>query len=209
MSWEVEYTDEFEAWWSGLDAGEQVSVAAVVEVLAEMGPALQFPYSSDVRGSRHGPMRELRIQHCGRPYRILYAAGTREWFRSPTVSTTGTSLFSGERTKEMPKRFRELLDRLSQEQRARIADRRDRILQDISLKQLRRALRLTQRELAGTLRVNQAAISKMESQYDMYISTLRRFLEGMGARLKIVAEFPDGEIVISQFHQKGRGTGSA
>ena len=105
----------------------------------------------------------------------------------------------------MPKRFRDLVDRLPKEQRDRIATRRDQILREISLKQLRRALRLTQQELAGTLRVNQAAISKMESQYDMYISTLRRFLEGMGARLKITAEFPDGEIIISQFHEKGRG----
>jgi len=71
--WEVEYTDEFEEWWNGLDAEEQVSVAAVVEVLAELGPALQFPYSSDVKSSRHGNMRELRVQHRGRPYRVLYA----------------------------------------------------------------------------------------------------------------------------------------
>jgi DNA-binding XRE family transcriptional regulator len=105
----------------------------------------------------------------------------------------------------MRKRFRDLLEQLPEGQRERIATRRDEILREISLKQLRRALRLTQRELAGTLRVNQAAISKMEGQYDMYISTLRRFLEGMGARLKIIAEFPDGEITISQFHQKNRG----
>ena len=109
----------------------------------------------------------------------------------------------------MPKRFADLLDRLPREQRKRIATRRDDILREISLKQLRRALRLTQQELAGTLRVNQAAISKMESQYDMYISTLRRVLGAMGARLKIIAEFPDGEIVISQFHQKNRGKARA
>jgi len=41
----------------------------------------------------------------------------------------------------------------------------------------------------------------MESQSDMYVSTLRRFLEAMGAQLKIVAEFPDGEVVINQFKQ--------
>ncbi len=109
----------------------------------------------------------------------------------------------------MPKRFADLVDRLPKEQRDRAAIRRDEILREISLKQLRRALRLTQEELAGTLRVNQAAISKMESQYDMYISTLRRVLEAMGARLKIIAEFPDGEIVISQFHHKVRGKARA
>ena len=109
----------------------------------------------------------------------------------------------------MPKRFRDLLDQLPKEQRDRIASRRDQMLREISLKQLRKALRLTQRELAGTLRVNQAAISKMESQYDMYISTLRRVLEAMGASLKIIAEFPDGQIVINQFHQKDRGKARA
>ena len=109
----------------------------------------------------------------------------------------------------MPKRFADLLDGLPKDQRDRVATRRDEILREISLKQLRRALRLTQEELAGTLRVNQAAISKMESQYDMYISTLRRVLEAMGARLKIIAEFPDGEIVISQFQQKSRGKARA
>jgi hypothetical protein len=77
MSWEVEYTDEFELWWLSLDAEEQVSVAAVVEVLAELGPSLPSPYSSDVRSSRHGNMRELRIQHRGRPYRVLYAFDPR------------------------------------------------------------------------------------------------------------------------------------
>lgn len=77
MSWEVEYTDEFEAWWTGLDAEEQVSVEAVVEVLAEMGPSLPFPYSSDVKSSRHGNMRELRVQHRGHPHRVLYAFDPR------------------------------------------------------------------------------------------------------------------------------------
>ena len=65
MSWGVEFTDEFEAWWSGLDEEEQVSVAAVVSALEARGPFLPFPYSSGIKGSRHGHMRELRIQHGG------------------------------------------------------------------------------------------------------------------------------------------------
>jgi predicted transcriptional regulator len=109
----------------------------------------------------------------------------------------------------MAKRFRDLLDGLPKEQRDRVGARRDQILRDISLKQLRRALRLTQGEIAGTLRVNQAAISKMESQSDMQISTLRRILEAMGARLKIIAEFPDGEVIISQSQEKHRDKAGA
>lgn len=77
MAWEVEYTDEFEAWWDGLDENEQESVTAFVMLLERMGPHLPFPHSSGVGGSRHGHMRELRIQHRGRPYRVLYAFDPR------------------------------------------------------------------------------------------------------------------------------------
>lgn len=73
MSWEVEYTDEFEDWWSGLSEDEQISVAASVQLLEVRGPQLGFPHSSGINGSRHGHMRELRTQHDGRPFRTLYA----------------------------------------------------------------------------------------------------------------------------------------
>jgi hypothetical protein len=77
MPFEVEYTDEFEAWWDALSEQEQDDVAATVELLADMGPALPFPYSSGIEGSKHSHMRELRIQHAGKPYRVLYAFDPR------------------------------------------------------------------------------------------------------------------------------------
>lgn len=77
MSWEVEYTDEFEQWWEELDADEQESVTASVGLLEEMGVHLPFPHSSGVNGSKHSKMRELRVQHKGDPYRILYAFDPR------------------------------------------------------------------------------------------------------------------------------------
>lgn len=74
MVWDVEYTDEFEAWWiDKLDNAERESVAAYVALLEESGPALAHPYSSAIRGLRYSHLRELRIQHKGRPYRVLYA----------------------------------------------------------------------------------------------------------------------------------------
>ena len=69
----VEYTDEFEDWWNDLTESEQESVAATVELLEERGVNLKYPHCSDIKGSKHGQMRELRIQHAGRPYRVLYA----------------------------------------------------------------------------------------------------------------------------------------
>lgn len=78
MVWDVEYTDEFETWWlNELDNAERESVAACVALLEEMGPALEHPYSSAIRGSRYSHLRELRIQHKGRPYRVLYAFDPR------------------------------------------------------------------------------------------------------------------------------------
>ena len=77
MAWDVEYTDEFGAWWRSLDEDEQIAVAASVELLQVKGPALRMPHSSGISGSRHGHMRELRIQHQGRPYRTLYAFDPR------------------------------------------------------------------------------------------------------------------------------------
>jgi hypothetical protein len=77
MACEVEFTDEFGAWWDGLTAGEQESLRAYVRVLAEFGVALKHPYCSGVTGSKHSHMRELRVQHQGRPYRVLYAFDPR------------------------------------------------------------------------------------------------------------------------------------
>ena len=70
---EVEYTDEFGAWWDALTESEQESVAHSVGLLEAKGAALRYPHSSGVAGSKHPHMRELRVQHQGRPYRVFYA----------------------------------------------------------------------------------------------------------------------------------------
>ena len=54
-----------------------MSVGRIVDLLAELGPSLPFPYSSGVETSRHRHMRELRIQHQGRSYRVQYAFDPR------------------------------------------------------------------------------------------------------------------------------------
>ena len=73
MEWEVEFTDKFELWWNDLNESEQEDVSAVVQLLEVKGPQLPFPHSSGINGSAHSHMRELRIQHKGQPYRVLYA----------------------------------------------------------------------------------------------------------------------------------------
>jgi hypothetical protein len=77
VPWEVEFTAEFGRWWDGLSRSEQKSVDFTVTLLQEVGPMLRMPHSSGIETSRHAHMRELRIQHEGRPYRVLYAFDPR------------------------------------------------------------------------------------------------------------------------------------
>ena len=77
MSWDVEFTDEFRAWWESLTVAEQNDVTASVQLLMEYGPTLGFPHSSGIEGSKHSHMRELRVQSGGRPLRIFYAFDPR------------------------------------------------------------------------------------------------------------------------------------
>ena len=97
MSWEVEYTNEFGEWWHALSADQQDVVVARVGLLMEHGPNLPYPYSSDVRSSRHGNMRELRIQSGGKPLRVFFAFDPRR---------TAILLIGGDKTGE--ERFYEI-----------------------------------------------------------------------------------------------------
>ena len=75
--WEVEFTDEFGAWWEGLSEAEQVDVRAEVNLLRRFGPMLGRPHVDSVASSKHANMKELRVQHRGRPYRVLFAFDPR------------------------------------------------------------------------------------------------------------------------------------
>lgn len=74
-------------------------------------------------------------------------------------------------------------------------------LKRLGLMQIRQARQLTQTSLAEMLGVPQSAVSKLEHRTDMYISTLRSYVEARGGSLEIKAVFPDAEIVITQFEE--------
>ena len=77
------------------------------------------------------------------------------------------------------------------------------LLAEMPLHELRRARALTQKDLAETLHVTQPAISKLEQRADVYVSSLRSYIEAVGGRLRIVAEFPEGEVAITNFAEVG------
>ncbi len=75
--WEVEYTDQFHAWWLALGAAEQDAILYSVGLLEKAGPALGRPHVDTIGGSRHPNMKELRSQCRGRPYRVFFAFDPR------------------------------------------------------------------------------------------------------------------------------------
>lgn len=72
MEWEIEFSDEFERWWNSLTEDEQESVNTKVILLQKRGPALGRPHADVIQISRHSNMKELIVQHHGRPLRILF-----------------------------------------------------------------------------------------------------------------------------------------
>ena len=93
--------------------------------------------------------------------------------------------------------FTDLTQDFSPERRRRVEAKKAELRAAMPLHELRQARALTQKALGETLHVNQPAIARMERRTDMYVSNLRGFVEAMGGRLRIVAEFPEGEVAIT------------
>lgn len=103
----------------------------------------------------------------------------------------------------MAKKYTELRAKMSPESRARAQAETEMYLKDMALSELRAARDLTQVRLAKKLNMRQPAISKIESNVDMYVSTLDKVINAMGGVLEIRAIFPDATILINQFSRLG------
>jgi DNA-binding transcriptional regulator YiaG len=103
------------------------------------------------------------------------------------------------RTMPKAKKFADLEARMSPERRAHVRARVEKLMEEMPLHELRRARELTQQQLADALGMEQGNISKLERRTDMYVSTLRSFVEALGGSLEIIARFPDGEVKIVHF----------
>jgi transcriptional regulator with XRE-family HTH domain len=79
--------------------------------------------------------------------------------------------------------------------------------EQMRLDELRHACRLSQQELARRLKSHQAQISRLEQRADLFVSTVRRYVEALGGELEIVATFPDGTVRIDNFRELAKGFG--
>ncbi|MCP3888288.1 MAG: XRE family transcriptional regulator [Desulfobulbaceae bacterium] len=99
----------------------------------------------------------------------------------------------------MAKSFKLLKNKLSSASQVRIDERVKTALKEMPLAELRQARDLTQEQIARSLKIKQASVSKMETQTDMYISTMRKYIEAMGGELEIIAKFPEGSVKVEKF----------
>ena len=99
--------------------------------------------------------------------------------------------------------FDELTKDFTPDRRARVEARKAELRAAMPLHELRQARVMTQKAVGEVLGVNQPAVAKLERRADMYVSNLRAYIEAMGGRLSIVAEFPQGSVVITNFSDAG------
>jgi DNA-binding XRE family transcriptional regulator len=90
------------------------------------------------------------------------------------------------------KTLKEMIQTQPAGSRRRIAKRVDQLIsEEMTMRELRKARKITQAELAKALGVKQEQVSRSEKRADIHLSTLKRSIEAMGGSLTLVAEFPN------------------
>jgi DNA-binding transcriptional regulator YiaG len=92
----------------------------------------------------------------------------------------------------MANKWNKLKQQMSPEARKRVDARVQATLESMPLAEIRRAIGMTQAELAERLEIGQGSVSKLENAADMYLTTLRKYVESLGGELRLTAEFPGG-----------------
>jgi transcriptional regulator with XRE-family HTH domain len=99
--------------------------------------------------------------------------------------------------------IRDKIKQLTAAQRKKVEDRAALLIaEEMSLRDLRKARKLTQARVAKTLGITQDSVSRLEKRSDLLLSTLRKTVKAMGGEVRIVAEFPDrAPVVVSDFSE--------
>jgi DNA-binding XRE family transcriptional regulator len=97
----------------------------------------------------------------------------------------------------MPTNADDVIKKLSPAQRKKVETRAAQLIaEEMTLRELRHARKLTQVRVAKKLGITQDSVSRLEKRSDLLLSTLRKTVEAMGGNLSLVAEFPDREPVV-------------
>src|SRR5205807_1425380 len=106
----------------------------------------------------------------------------------------------------MPVNVNEIIRKLSPAERKKVEERAAEIMaEEMSLRDLRKARKLTQARIAKKLGITQDSVSRLEKRSDLLLSTLRKTVKAMGGDVRIVAEFPDrAPVVLTELSEDGK-----
>ena len=97
----------------------------------------------------------------------------------------------------MARNVNDIIKELSGAERKKVEARAGQLIaEELTLRQVRKARKLTQQKIAKSLHIGQEGVSKIEKRSDLLISTLRSYIESMGGHLSLLAQFPDREPVV-------------
>ncbi len=96
--------------------------------------------------------------------------------------------------------FNKLKDYMSAQSQEQIRKKLKQLRKEMVLAEVRKAMSLTQVDLAEMLHIKQAALARLENRTDMYISSLRKYIVALGGELDIVARFPEGDVHIQNLY---------
>lgn len=92
----------------------------------------------------------------------------------------------------MTTRARDIIEKLPADSRARVERRaKELVAEEMALRELRKAVELTQERMGELLGIGQDGVSRIEKRCDLLVSTLRSYVAAMGGRLRLVAELPN------------------
>jgi transcriptional regulator with XRE-family HTH domain len=95
--------------------------------------------------------------------------------------------------------IQKLRERMTQDARKRATLKAREMMAEMLISEIRKEVGFTQEQVAELLGIRQPSLSKLESQDDMQISTLRKIVNALGGELEIIAHMPTGDIRIRQF----------
>lgn len=210
VPWTVINHDNFEAEFDALPVTVQDALLASTALLETYGPALGRPHVDTLAGSKHANMKELRFRAGGEAWRVAFAfdparraivlvAGDKAGVASTRFDAVCSArqmrgsrgIFSKRGRIEMGRTRSEIMATLPEARRAAIeAHVTDLHAEVEGLKALRLLAQRSQEEIARGLGIKQPSVLKIERQTDLYLSTLRRFVEAAGGTLELRVELP-------------------
>jgi len=217
MPWTVRFEDTFERDFLELEDEVREAILAAARLLEDYGPQLGRPHADTLEGSHYANMKELgfaaadgiwRVAFAFDPRRhgILLVAGDKSGVsekrfyrglvaRADKRYAAHLERLRTARTKEriagMGRTLREMLDTLPKASRARVDGRYRHLKAEVEgLRALRKVAGKAQADIATALHIKQPSVSKIEKQADMYISTLRGYVEAIGGELELIVRLP-------------------